>query len=123
MTRKERINSFRNGYFDSLLERGSEQEKTPYSRGMNWALRAYLNTNENGAEEFGIDDMPFMADMDDFMETLEAAGITAFLLWDNSTGLMESLHSLMEHGWEVYGICKTEKPPYPVKMGLRVRRK
>ena len=69
-----------------------------------------------------VSDMPFMQDMDDFMRTIEAAGITEFLLCDTSTGLMESLHYRMGHGWQITGACEFSTSPHTKRQGLRMKK-
>ena len=122
MTMKERVNSYRNEYLDGLIEKYTEKKQAPESHGMNRAIIAYLHTNDAGLSEYMVDDMPFSNDMDDFMGTIEAAGIVEFLLCDDSTALMESLHYLLAHGWQVAGTCEVEISLVTIKQGLRMRK-
>ena len=57
-----------------------------------------------------------------YRDTFEAAGITEFLLCDNSTGLMESLHYLLGHGWAVGGTCELEASYHTTLLGLRMKK-
>ena len=122
MTMLERVKSFRNEYFNSVIQEQTDRKKAPENYGLNRAVRAYLNTNDLGAETFLIDDMHFMQDMNEFMAAIERAGIREFLLCDTSTALMESLCYLMEHGWRVAGNFKLETSPCSAKIGLRMER-
>ena len=122
MTMLERVGSFNNEYFNSLIREYTDKGQRPESFGMSRAIMAYLDTNDSGAAEFMVGDMPFRQDMDGFMEAVEAAGITEFLLCDNSTGLMESLHYLMGHGWMVGGACEVKVGHIATRQGLRMKR-
>ncbi len=42
----------------------------------------------------------------DFSDTLKAAGVTTFVLTNQSTGLMEDIHNLEAQGWRLTGTCK-----------------
>ena len=118
----ERVSSFKNEYFNALIEKYTDRKQAPESHGMNRAIRAYLESNDENLSELMVSDMPFMQDMDDFMGTIEAAGITEFLLCDNSTGLMESLHYLLGHGWAVGGTCELEASYHTTLLGLRMKK-
>lgn len=122
MTMIERVSSFKNEYFNALIEKYTDRKQAPESHGMNRAIRAYLESNDGNLSELMVSDMPFMQDMDDFMGTIEAAGITEFLLCDTSTGLMESLHYLMGHGWQVAGACEFSTSPYTKRQGLHMKK-
>lgn len=122
MTMLERVGSYSNEYFNSLIREYTDKGKAPKSHGMNRAIRAYLNTNDLKVNELLVDDMPFMQDIDDFMGTIEAAGIHEFLLCDTSTALMEYLHYLMAHGWEIAGSYQAEVFPYSTRLGLRMKK-
>ena len=122
MTMLERVGSYSNEYFNSLIREYTDKSKAPESHGMNRAIHAYLNTNDLKANELLVDDMPFMQDIDDFMGTIEAAGIHEFLLCDTSTALREYLHYLMAHGWEIAGSYQAEVFPYSTRLGLRMKK-
>ena len=122
MTMLKRVGSFNNEYFNSLIREYTDKGQRPESFGMSRAIMAYLDTNDSGAAEFMVGDMPFRQDMDGFMEAVEAAGITEFLLCDNSTGLMESLHYLLGHGWAVGGTCELEARYHTTLRGLRMKK-
>lgn len=122
MTMLERVGSFNNEYFNSLIREYTDKGQRPESFGMSRAIMAYLDTNDSGAAEFMVGDMPFRQDMDGFMEAVEAAGITEFLLCDTSTALMESLHYLMGHGWMVGGACEVKVGHIATRQGLRMKR-
>jgi hypothetical protein len=118
----ERVNSFKNEYLSSLIEEYTDKRKAPESHGMAYAIRAYLASNDENLSELMVLDMPFMQDMDDFMGTIEAAGITEFLLCDKSTALMENLHYLMGHGWQIAGTCELSTTPFTTRQGLRLKK-
>ena len=122
MTMIERVGSFKNEYFNALIEKYTDRQQAPESHGMNRAIRAYLESNDENLSGLMVSDMPFMQDMDDFMGTIEAAGITEFLLCDNSTALMESLHYLMGHGWMVGGTCEVKTSHFSTRQGLRMKK-
>lgn len=122
MTMIERVKSFSNPYFNSLIEKYTDRKEAPESFGMNRAIMSYLNTNDYGLSKLTVDDMPFLQDMDGFMETIEAAGIMEFNLCDNSTGLMESLHYLMAHGWMIDGTCEVEFSHITTRKGLCMKK-
>lgn len=122
MTMIERVGSFKNEYFNALIEKYTDRQQAPESHGMNRAIRAYLESNDENLSGLMVSDMPFMQDMDDFMGTIEAAGITEFLLCDTSTGLMESLHYLMGHGWQITEACEFSTSPYTKRQGLRMKK-
>lgn len=122
MTMIERVSSFNNEYFNGLIVKYSGNGQAPESHGMHRAIMAYLRSNDENLSGLMVDDMPFIQDMDDFMGTIEAAGITEFLLCDNSTGLMESLHYLLGHGWAVGGTCELEASYHTTLLGLRMKK-
>ena len=122
MTMIERVSSFKNEYFNALIEKYTDRKQAPESHGMNRAIRAYLESNDENLSELMVSDMPFMQDMDDFMGTIEAAGITEFLLCDTSTALMETLHYLMGHGWQITGTCELNTTPFTTRQGLRMKK-
>lgn len=122
MTMLDRVSSFNNEYFNSLIREYTDKKRRPENFGMSRAIMAYLDTNDSGVTEFMVNDMPFLQDMDGFMEAVEAAGITEFLLCDTSTALMESLHYLMGHGWVVGGACKVEVSHITTRQGLRMKK-
>ena len=118
MTMIERVSSFNNEYFNGLIVKYSGNGQAPESHGMHRAIMAYLRSNDENLSGLMVDDMPFIQDMDDFMGTIEAAGITEFLLCDTSTGLMGSLHYLMGHGWQIIGTREYAPNPYSKRQGL-----
>ena len=122
MTMIERVGSFNNEYFNGLIVKYSEKEQAPESYGASRAIRAYLESNDENLSELMVSDMPFLQDMDDFMGTIEAAGITEFLLCDTSTALMETLHYLMGHGWQVAGTYEYAPSRYSKRQGLRMKK-
>lgn len=122
MTMLDRVGSFNNEYFNSLVREYTDKRQRPENFGMSRAIMAYLDTNDNGVSEFMVNDMPFLQDMDGFMETVGAAGITEFLLCDTSTALMETLHYLMGHGWAVGGTCEVKVSHFTTRQGLRMKK-
>lgn len=122
MTMLKRVGSFNNEYFNSLIREYTDKGQRPENFGMSRAIMAYLDTNDSGVAEFMVSDMPFLRDMDGFMGTVEAAGITEFLLCDTSTALMESLHYLMGHGWVVGGTCEVDISHFATRQGLRMKK-
>jgi len=90
-------------------------------RGTKAALRAYCQAEEYGLDALAVQEMPFPGDMPAFKDCLAQAGVTEFLLCDQSTGLMESLHDLMAEGWYICGAFERNEKFSPL-LGLRMRK-
>lgn len=107
-----------------------KKEKTehpyPFTEGAVRALRAYDRSLNNGADAFEIDDLPWDRDFADFVDTLRKAGITAAVVTDQSTALMDGIYALNALGCTMTGLkavtrkndCRfgTDKPE--VKNGI-----
>ena len=53
-----------------------------------------------------MNDFLWDRDVKDFSDTLKAAGVTTFVLTNQSTALMENIHQLEDEGWKLLGTCK-----------------
>ena len=110
-------------YFQQLETAG------PKTWGQSYAYRAWRDSLENDASAFEIHELPWgnnvMEEMGDFVDTLRAANIDRFVVTDESTALMHSLHALINNGcWIAGPATVTRKPPYwneETRLGLEIR--
>ena len=51
-------------------------------------------------------DFLFDTEVEDFIHTLDAAGITAMVYTNTSTAVMENIHAFDALGWKLTGLCK-----------------
>ena len=99
------------------------------SWGQHYAYHAWLDSLKNDASTFEVNELPWGSnvkdDMKDFVETLREAGVDHFIVTDQSTSLMESLHVLVATGGTIEGTATvTRKPPYwdeETRLGLEIR--
>ena len=89
-------------------EREEREFPFPFTGGAMKAFNAYENTNYKHANAFLVTDLPWERDIPDFVETLREAGITEIAIADQSTSLMESLHTLAANGCQMTGLTKVE---------------
>lgn len=97
--------------------------------GQHYAYRAWRDSLENDSNAFEVHELPWgqkvKEEMPIFVETLRDAGIDHFIVTDQSTSLMESLHALVAAGGSIEGISTvTRKPPYwdeETRLGLEIR--
>ncbi|MGI5986164.1 MAG: DUF7698 family protein [Oscillospiraceae bacterium] len=98
----------KNEYLESLLEMVNEQkERVP--TGTLKILRAYYDRTRNGNFELDIEDGFFESELNDALQTLEAAGINNFRLYDNSSGLMATIYYLLRAGFQVETVEKVSR--------------
>lgn len=98
----------KNEYLESLLEMVNKQkERVP--TGTLKILRAYYDGTRNGNFELDIEDGFFESELNDVLQTLEAAGINNFRLYDNSSGLMATIYYLLRAGFQVETVEKVSK--------------
>lgn len=109
--------TYTNKHFDEILK----VKPTHATRGELNALRAYLDCQYCEETEYIVRDMGFAENMLDFLATIQAAGITEFIIADNSTALMEILNILLNNGWAVSGTYEHEYE-YSRVYGLRMRK-
>lgn len=95
---EERISSYNNETINRIIE-AHEQNAIPYEGGTAAFIRGYLYTNENGFTGYAAERLPTGEDLGEFTYLLDEAGITEFILLDESTALMEILNELMHLGW------------------------
>lgn len=113
----EKEPSFSNTHLDGLLASLGEEKRL--QGGDAAACRAYLQSNERGFDRMVVELPPISnEDFSDMLRTFEAAGITEFILADASTGLMESLHILLDAGYEVVKPFSHTVDPYYIIKGL-----
>lgn len=83
-----------------------KQYENPYTSGQMKAYWAFDQSSEIESGELEMSDSLWEQEVKDFAETLRAAGITTFVLTNQSTGLMEDIHNLEANGWRLVGTCK-----------------
>lgn len=88
-----------------------EKAKHPYplKQGAVRALTAYDRSLRNGADAFEIDDLPWDKDLANFVDTLRKAGITAAVITDQSTALMDGIYGLTALGCTMSGLKKVTR--------------
>ena len=97
--------------------------------GQQYAYRAWRDSLENESSTFEVRELPWgqkvKEEMPIFVATLQDAGIDHFIVTDQSTSLMESLHALVAAGGSIEGTATvTRKPPYwdeETRLGLEIR--
>lgn len=110
-------------YFQRL-----EQAENP-SWGQHYAYRAWRDSLENDTSEFEVHELPWgqnvTEEMAVFVATLRDAGIDHFILTNESTALMASLHALLAAGGILEGPATvTRHVPYlpeETRLGLEIR--
>ena len=60
--------------------------------------------------------------MGEFMEMVDEAGITEFNLCEKSTGLMATLHYLLNNGWAIVGTYEKEIDRHMTLFGLCMKK-
>ncbi len=97
--------------------------------GQHCAYRAWRDSLENESSTFEVRELPWgqkvKEEMPIFVETLRDAGVDHFIVTDQSTSLMESLHVLVANGGIIEGTATvTRRPPYweeETRLGLEIR--
>lgn len=105
------ITTYRNEYLDNLINFFMEKDIDP-SHADSAAIASYRYTNELEQVTFTVERLPSGFDtMGEFMSTVEdQAGIKEFQVFDESTGLMEGLHYLLNTGWEIAAPIEIKAP-------------
>ena len=118
----EQEKSFRNTYLDDMLEK--VQNGAPFKApGEQFVFLAYMDTNDHEYDTLTVSMVPMtLEEVNGFSNLIGEAGITEFILTDNSSGLMRDLHYLMAEGWQVEGTFIKEKPHFSFLLGLRMKR-
>ncbi len=80
--------------------------ESPYTSGQMKAYWAFDRSSEIETGDLEMGDSLWDREVKDFSDTLRAAGITTFVLTNQSTGLMEDIHNLEAQGWRLVGTCK-----------------
>ena len=79
-------------------KREKEEFPCPFTAGQNKALVLYDRSLRNGADAFEADDLPWDYEMADFVD------ITAIVVTDQSTGLMDGIYGLTALGCRMNGL-------------------
>jgi predicted peroxiredoxin len=113
---------FKNAFFEEIIAyyKANKTEKVSFAR--NRAIYAYRQTKDYELDTYTISETPFSPDMDDFMEMVNEAGITEFNLCEKSSGLMATLHYLLNNGWVVVGTYQQEIDRHMTLYGLRMKK-
>ena len=119
------IHSDENSVACKLISDFKEKNQDLYNRGQGIAYRAY-DTYKNGYyNDFVVDEFFWNAsDIKDFLDTVRKAEIKTFIFTNQSTGLMENIHDLVESGCTLLGTCKVSsnsKYDSSVRLGLMFR--
>lgn len=85
-------------------KREKEEFLYPFTAGQNKALVLYDRSLRNGADAFDVDDLPWDHELEDFVRALREAGITAIVVTDQSTGLMDGIYGLTALGCTMNGL-------------------
>ena len=85
-------------------KREKEEFPYPFTAGQNKALVLYDHSLRNGADAFDVDDLPWDHELEDFVRALREAGITAIVVTDQSTGLMDGIYGLTALGCTMNGL-------------------
>ncbi|MEA5014284.1 MAG: hypothetical protein VB099_06960 [Candidatus Limiplasma sp.] len=117
------ITTYRNEYLDNLIDFFMEKDIDP-SHADSAAIASYRYTNDMEQGTFTVERLPSGFDtMGEFMSTVEdQAGIKEFQVFDESTGLMEGLHYLLNTGWEIAAPIEI-KAPWGMMRGLKLQKK
>ena len=92
-----------------------EREKTytsPYTSGQYKAFWAYRRSSEMELKDFEMSDALWESEVADFCRTLLEAGVTEFVLTNQTTALMENIHQLENQGWHLTGTCRLPVKQY-----------
>ena len=117
------INSYRNEYFEGLIAHYTENPNISCDYSTHYAIRAFYETSEYGLDTYIMQQTPFEQDMGEFMYLVEnEAGIKEFYLCDCSTGLMGSLHYLLNASWEIIGLFEKEVSVFTTLRGLHMKK-
>ena len=87
----------------------NEREKLfpdPFTSGQYKAYWAFDRSSEIETGDLEMNDFLWEYEVKDFTETLRAAGLTTFVMTNQSTGLMRNIHELEAEGWRLVGACK-----------------
>lgn len=102
------MSNINNEYFKAM-------KKTPskVSRGAGYAYRAWRNTCEYCTSMFEAADVPWGStakpEAVDFVNALREAGVTEIAVTESSSGLMDSIHALVEAGAKLDGTVMVER--------------
>lgn len=108
--RKERkqqiINTF--GWDSKELDAWYEEDNAatyPISQGACKAYRAWETSIKRQEDELEMDDFLWEAEIENFIDALRKAGFESFVFTNQSTAVMENLHSFAKAGCKMEGLC------------------
>ena len=79
--------------------------KFPFESGVSKAYRAWAQSLSRKEDELEMDDFLWDKEVADFIEALRSAGIETFVYTNQSTAVMENLHSFAAQGCTMQGLC------------------
>lgn len=88
------------------------KEAKPYTDGARKAYWAWIKSVDNENEDVEMNDFLWDREVEDFVETLRAAGFDAFIYTNQSTSVMENVHAFEKYDCRLEGtatISRIEK--------------
>lgn len=122
MENKDRIRSYRNPHIDSMIEFYQSQDQWKQCGHVDFTvIHNYFGTNDNHYSTFTADMVPSRPDeIEAFTARLIEAGITEFIITEESTALMRDLIQMMRLDWVVTDTFEDEHRGYPIR-GLKLK--
>lgn len=77
----------------------------PFPQGACKAYRAWVSSLSRQEDELEMDDFLWEKEVHDFIEALRSAGIETFVYTNQSTSVMENLHTFAADGCAMEGLC------------------
>ena len=96
------------GWDSDELKVWYEEDKAarfPFESGVSKAYRAWAQSLSRREDELEMDDFLWEREVPDFVGALRSAGITTFVYTNQSTAVMENLHSFAAQGCTMQGLC------------------
>ena len=85
------------------------QMSYPIAAGACKAYRAWSRSLELENEELELDDFLWEREVADFVDCIKQAGIDTFIYTNQSTAVMENLHSFEKEGYRMDGLCTIKR--------------
>ena len=85
------------------------QMSYPIAAGACQAYRAWNRSIELDNEELELDDFLWEREVADFVDCIKQAGIDTFIYTNQSTAVMENLHSFEKEGCRMDGLCTIKR--------------
>ena len=79
--------------------------KFPFESGVSKAYRAWAQSLSRKEDELEMDDFLWDKEVADFIEALRSAGIETFVYTNQSTAVMENLHTFAAQGCTMMSLC------------------